>query len=213
MKLHANARLTPFQRTLMRRRVREDGWSVTDTADAAGCSERTMYRWLNRFDAGEELTDRSSAPWSVPGRTSREGRGGDRAAAPVAVHQHPDRRGAGSPTSTVGAVLKRLNLNRLSKLEPLEPPNRYCRRHPGELIHVDVKKLGRFRRPAIASLAVDRAPTPTTWDGKPCTSASMTPLVSPMSKSSTTRPPPPRWGSSNVRSLGSRCAASPSNVS
>jgi transposase InsO family protein len=50
-------------------------------------------------------------------------------------------------TSTVCAVLKRLGLNRLSKLEPPEPPNRYCRRHPGELVHVDVKKLGRFNRP------------------------------------------------------------------
>jgi transposase InsO family protein len=53
----------------------------------------------------------------------------------------------GLATSTVCAVLKRLGLNRLSKLEPPEPPNRYCRRHPGELVHVDVKKLGRFRRP------------------------------------------------------------------
>jgi transposase InsO family protein len=49
--------------------------------------------------------------------------------------------------STVGAVLRRLGLHRLSRLEPLEPPNRYCRRHPGELVHVDVKKLGRFDRP------------------------------------------------------------------
>jgi transposase InsO family protein len=50
-------------------------------------------------------------------------------------------------TSTVCAVLARLGLNRLSKIEPLEPPNRFCRRHPGELIHIDVKKLGRFRQP------------------------------------------------------------------
>jgi transposase InsO family protein len=49
--------------------------------------------------------------------------------------------------STVGAVLSRIGLHRLSRLEPLEPPNRYCRRHPGELIHIDIKKLGRFRRP------------------------------------------------------------------
>ena len=51
------------------------------------------------------------------------------------------------PVSTVCAVLKRLGLNRLSKLKPIEPPNRYCRRHPGELIHIDVKKLGRFTKP------------------------------------------------------------------
>jgi transposase InsO family protein len=53
----------------------------------------------------------------------------------------------GMAVSTVGAVLRRIGLHRLSRLEPLEPPNRYCRRHPGELIHIDIKKLGRFRRP------------------------------------------------------------------
>ncbi len=54
--------------------------------------------------------------------------------------------------STVCAVLKRLGLNRLSKLEPLEPPNRYCRRHPGELIHLDIKVLGRFSKPGKRAL-------------------------------------------------------------
>jgi transposase InsO family protein len=53
------------------------------------------------------------------------------------------------PTSTVCAVLVRIGLNRLWRLEPPEPPNRYCRRRPGELIHVDVKKLGRFDRPGL----------------------------------------------------------------
>ncbi len=52
-------------------------------------------------------------------------------------------------TSTVGAILARLGLNRLSRLEPPEPPNRYCRRHPGELIHIDIKKLGRFDQPGL----------------------------------------------------------------
>jgi len=55
----------------------------------------------------------------------------------------------GLATSTVCAVLARLGLNRLSRLEPPEPPNRYCRRHPGELVHIDVKKLGRFDRPGL----------------------------------------------------------------
>jgi transposase InsO family protein len=53
----------------------------------------------------------------------------------------------GLASSTVCAVLARLGLNRLSRLEPPEPPNRYCRRHPGELVHIDIKKLGRFGRP------------------------------------------------------------------
>ena len=147
MELHGNARLTPRGRTLMCRRVRDEGWTVREAAEAAGCSERTCYRWLARFDAGEVLADRSSAPRSVPGRTPP---------ATVAVIEQLRRLRWTSTriaaeldlaTSTVCAVLKRLGLNRLSRLEPPEPPNRYCRRHPGELIHVDVKKLGRFKRP------------------------------------------------------------------
>jgi transposase InsO family protein len=114
---------------------------------AAGCSERTCYRWLERFDAGEAMTDRSSAPHHVPGRTPPETEAvieklrrlrwtSTRIAAELDL-----------ATSTVCAVLKRIGLHRLSRLEPPEPPNRYCRRHPGELIHIDVKKLGRFNRP------------------------------------------------------------------
>jgi transposase len=147
VKLHGNARLAPVGRDLMCRRVREEGWTVAEAAEAAGCSERTCYRWLARFDAGQPMTDRSSAPRSVPGRTPVE---------TEAVIERLRRMRFTSTriaaeldlaTSTVCAVLKRLGLNRLSKLEPPEPPNRYCRRHPGELVHVDVKKLGRFNRP------------------------------------------------------------------
>jgi transposase InsO family protein len=120
---------------------------VAEAAEAAGCSERTTYRWLARFDAGEVLVDRSSAPRSVPGRTDPE--------VEVLIEQLRRLRWTstriaaelGMATSTVCAVLKRLGLHRLSRLEPPEPPNRYCRRHPGELIHLDVKKLGRFDRP------------------------------------------------------------------
>ena len=147
MELHGNARLTPHGRTLMCQRVRHDGWTVVEAAEAAGCSERTCYRWLARFDAGEAMTDRSSAPRSVPGRTTpgtealieqlrRLRWTSTKIAAELAM-----------ATSTVCAVLKRLGLHRLSRLEPPEPPNRYCRRHPGELVHLDVKKLARFNRP------------------------------------------------------------------
>jgi leucine-zipper of insertion element IS481 len=60
MLLHGNARLTPFQRLLLCVRVRDEGWTVAEAAEAAGCSERTAYRWLARHDRGEPLTDRSS---------------------------------------------------------------------------------------------------------------------------------------------------------
>jgi transposase InsO family protein len=147
MRLHGNARLTPFQRALLCDRVRDEGWTVAEAAEAAGCAERTAYRWLARHDVGAPMTDRSSAPIRRPTRT------------PASVEAEIERlrrlrwtstRIAATlelPTSTVCAVLSRLGLNRLWKLGPPEPPNRYCRRHAGELVHVDVKKLGRFRRP------------------------------------------------------------------
>jgi transposase InsO family protein len=147
VEIHGNAGLLPRQRALMCRRVREEGWTVAAAAEAAGVSERTTYRWLKRWDAGEAMTDGSSAPRRRPRRTSRQveqlierlrrcRKTSTQIAAELAM-----------PTSTVCAVLKRLELNRLWRLEPPEPPNRYCRRHPGELIHVDVKKLGRFDFP------------------------------------------------------------------
>jgi transposase InsO family protein len=149
MELHGNARLTPHGRTLMCRRVRDEGWTIVEAAEAAGCSERTCYRWLVRYDAGEAMTDRSSAPRSVPGRTAPETealieqlRRCRKTSVEIAAE-------LGLATSTVCAVLKRLGLNRLSRLEPPEPANRYCRRHPGELIHIDIKKLGRFDRPGL----------------------------------------------------------------
>jgi transposase InsO family protein len=147
MLLHGNARLSPFQRQLVCERVRLEGWTVEEAADAAGCSQRTVYRWLARHDAGEAMTDKSSAPHRRPTRT------------PARVEAQIERlrrlrftstRIAATlemAVSTVCAVLKRLGLNRLWKLGPPEPPNRYCRRHAGDLVHVDVKKLGRFHRP------------------------------------------------------------------
>ena len=149
MQIHGNARLLPRQRTLMCQRVRHEGWTVEQAADAFGVSTRTVFRWLRRYDAGEAMTDRSSAPGRVPGRT------------PVPTEvlieelrrlRWTSTRIAGElamATSTVCAVLSRRGLNRLSRLEPPEPPNRYCRRHPGELIHIDIKKLGRFDRPGL----------------------------------------------------------------
>jgi transposase InsO family protein len=147
VELHGNAKLTPYMRELMCRRVVDEGWTAAEAADAAGCSERTCFRWLARWRAGEVMTDRSSAPHHVANRTPVK---------TVAAIERLRRLGWTSTkiaaelemaTSTVCAVLVRIGLHRRSRLEPPEPPNRYCRRHPGELIHIDVKKLGRFKRP------------------------------------------------------------------
>lgn len=149
MEIHGNARLLPRQRALLCERVRRGNWTVGDVAESFGVSARTAYRWLARWDAGEPMTDRSSAPRRRPTRTPAEVEAligqlrRSRWTAPRIAAELQ------MPTSTVCAVLKRIGLNRLWRLEPPEPPNRYCRRHPGELVHIDVKKLGRFDRPGL----------------------------------------------------------------
>ena len=147
MKLHGNAKLTPIQRRLLVTRVLEEHWTVAETADAAGVSERTVYRWMRRWRDGDvELCDRASAPKRVRRTAAKTER----------LIEQLRRCRMTSPkiaaklrmaVSTVCAVLARIGLNRLSKLGPPEPPNRYERRRPGDLIHVDIKKLGRFVRP------------------------------------------------------------------
>jgi transposase InsO family protein len=147
MKLHANAALSLNQRRRMVVRVVAHGWSLTKAAAAAEVSERTCAKWVARYRAEGEagLRDRPSVPHSIPHRTAA-----DRVAA-IAALRRLRMTGAeiaaclGMALSTVSAVLKREGLGKLSRLEPPEPPNRYQRRHPGELIHVDVKKLGRIR--------------------------------------------------------------------
>ena len=148
MQVHGNAKLVPSMRLLMVRRVREESWKVAEVAAAQGVSERTVYRWLARWRAGDRrLVDRSSAPQRVPRRT---------APSVVALIERLRRLRMTSTriaaeldmaVSTVGAVLQRIGLNRLSRLEPPEPANRYERRHPGELVHLDIKRLTRFVRP------------------------------------------------------------------
>ncbi|HYF46058.1 MAG TPA: IS481 family transposase [Acidimicrobiales bacterium] len=147
MQIHGNARLLPRQRRLMCERIRHQGWPPAEAAAAFGVSTRTAYRWLARFDAGEAMTDRSSAPRSTPTRTAPEVEAQIERLRRLRFTSTRIAATLGMPTSTVCAVLARIGLNRLSRLGPPEPPNRYCRRHAGELVHVDVKKLGRFDRP------------------------------------------------------------------
>jgi transposase InsO family protein len=150
MKLLAHAKLGPKGRLVICQRVTEQGWSLTEAAEAAGVSERTACKWVGRFRAEGEagLADRSSEPRSIPRRTSE-----DRVAAIAALRRlrmtGPEIAGClGMALSTVSAVLRRIGLGKLSRLEPLEPPNRYERKRAGELIHIDVKKLVRIERGA-----------------------------------------------------------------
>jgi transposase InsO family protein len=149
MRLHGNARTCPHSRQLIVERVLEEGWSLAQAGAAAGVSERTAAKWLARYRAEgvDGLLDRCSAPLAIPARTPDE-----RVAAIAALRRL--RMTAAEiaellsmPLSTVSAVLARIGLGKRSCLQPLEPPNRYERRHPGELLHIDVKKLGKIGRP------------------------------------------------------------------
>jgi transposase InsO family protein/transposase-like protein len=144
MMLHGNAALSLNQRRRMVRRVVEQGWSITKAAEAAEVSERTCSKWVARYrlDGEAGLLDHSSAPASIPHRTPQE------RVEVIVCLRRLRMTGAeiafclGMALSTVSAVLLRVGLGKLSRLEPPEPPNRYERRQAGELLHVDVKKLG-----------------------------------------------------------------------
>jgi transposase InsO family protein len=147
MEVHARAPLSPIGRRRVVDRVVCEGWSVTAAAAAAAVSERTVYRWLARFrsDGQAGLVDRPPVPRRVPRRTPA-----DRVRAICALRrlrltaaEIAER--LSMPLSTVSAVLKREGLGKRSRLEPREPVNRYERARPGELVHIDVKKLGRIQ--------------------------------------------------------------------
>jgi transposase InsO family protein len=148
MNSHKNARLTALGRAELVRRVLEDDQPASQVAAAFGLCVTTVRKWVARFQAeGEDgLRDRSSRPHRLyrptPGAVveriaalRRERWTGKRIAAELGV----------SP-ATVSRVLRRLGLSRLRDLEPAEPVRRYERKRPGELIHLDIKKLGRFER-------------------------------------------------------------------
>jgi transposase InsO family protein len=144
MRLHANARLSPNGRRLLVDRI-ETGWDVRDAAEAAGISVRTARKWLARWRAEGELglLDRSSAPKTVANKTDA------RTVELIAALRNLRFSGPqiseliDRPLSTVCAVLKRIGMGRLGRLG-LEPAVRYERARPGELIHTDIKKLGRI---------------------------------------------------------------------
>ena len=146
MNVHKNAPLTPKGREGMVRSVIEGGLSKAAVAGQFNTTPKTVAKWVERFRAEgvDGLRDRSSRPLSLPSQTApatcamvealrRQRHTGKQIAAEVGVS-----------TATVSRILRRLGLNRIRDLEPAEPVRRYEREKPGEMIHLDIKKLGRF---------------------------------------------------------------------
>jgi transposase InsO family protein len=146
--IHKNARLTPHSRAELVRRVLVEGQSKTKVAAAFGVCLKTVGKWVTRFKAAGQdgLCDRSSRPKRLHCQTD------NRAVAQIETLRRTRWTGkqiakeVGVSPATVSRVLRRLGLNRLDSLEPTEPVRRYEREHPGELIHIDIKKLGRFNK-------------------------------------------------------------------
>jgi len=145
MNVHKNARLTPAGRALLADRVSQ-GWTARAAADAAGVSLRTARKWIGRHRRGGERRhhDRSSAPRRCPRRVAEqriaeiERLRRQRMTGPAIAQA------LGMARSTVGLVLRRLGLGKLRALEPKPAIVRYERDRPGEMIHLDIKKLGQI---------------------------------------------------------------------
>ena len=147
MNIHKNARLTPRGREILNGRL-ERGERPLDVATAMGVSTATVYKWRRRYRAEGPigLQDRSSRPNASPNKTP------DDIEAKVIVLRkerriyHRIATEAGVSKATVGRILTRHGLNRWRDLVPAEPVRRYERDKPGEMIHLDIKKLGRFNK-------------------------------------------------------------------
>ena len=145
MKLHGNAALSWSGRRRLAERVVVEGWTVSAAAEAAGVSARCARKWITRYrEEGEPgLRDRSSAPRRVANRTSSERVEAIMALRRLRFTAAEIAEVLAMALSTVSAILRRVGMGRLGRLG-LEQPVRYERQRPGELVHVDVKKLGRI---------------------------------------------------------------------
>ena len=168
MKLHANAALSLNQRRRLVGRVVEQGWSLAKAAEAAEVSDRTAAKWAARYRAAGEagLLDRSSAPAVVANRTD------ERRIEAIAALRRLRFTGPElaelleMPLSTVSGILTRIGMGKLGRLG-LEPARRYERARPGELIHIDVKKLGRIQGGAGKRVTgITRNPSPRRRDAE-----------------------------------------------
>ena len=207
MNIHKNARTTPYSRSQIVRRVTGLRETPKAVATALGVSQRTVAKWLARYRAEGEagLADRSSRPHGMPGATPadvveqvialrRQRITGKQIAAILKLS-----------SATVSRVLRKARLSRMRDLDPPEPVRRYEREHPGELIHIDIKKLGRPSAgwqvsrsgqassvSAIASPATGKNAAPPTAEararaGSSSTSASTMPRASPSARCWATR--------------------------
>ena len=146
MTLHRNARTCPSSRRLIAQRVLEEGWTLTAAAEAAGVSVPTARKWARRSARGESLEDRSSAPRRIANRTPA-----DRVEAVLVLRRirltaEQIAEQLEMAPSTVSLICKREGLGRMPRLEPQAPERRYERSRAGELLHIDVKKLGRISK-------------------------------------------------------------------
>jgi transposase InsO family protein len=146
MNVHSRAKTTPGSRELLIRRVQAEGWSRRKAAEAFGLSVRTTAKWLSRFrlEGVEGLRDRSSRPHRSPQETPEVLR--------IRVQKLRQKRltgleisqTIGLPRATVSRILRKAGLGRLRSLQPPEPVRRYEHERPGDLLHIDIKKLGRI---------------------------------------------------------------------
>jgi transposase len=226
MKLHGNAALSWSGRRLLAERVLVGGWTLTAAAEAAGVSVRCARKWVGRYrsDGERGLLDRSSAPRRVANRTAT-----DRVAAVLALRRlrmtaAEIAETLSMPLSTVSAVLRRSGMGRLGRIG-LEQSIRYERSKPGELVHIDVKKLGRIEggagkrvggrlagrsRPRRRDAAVATAARSA---GSSSTSPSTITAGSPTPRCSRTRKPAPRSAFCTARSLSTAATGSRSSGS
>jgi transposase InsO family protein len=141
MRVHGNAKTNVYQRRLLIRRVRQQGWTQRQAAEALGVSVRTVAKWLTRDRAA--LADRSSRPRRQPRRTSVTAEAAIVALRRTRVTAWQISAALRMPRSTVTRVLARAGLNRVALVEPTGPLQRYEWPHVGDLLHIDLKRLGR----------------------------------------------------------------------
>lgn len=166
MNVHNNARLTPRGRAILVERIVHEGLRAEEAAQACGVSVRTAYKWLRRYrqEGLAGLFDRSSRPRTCPHQT----REAQRQQIIELRRQRQTYRQisltVGVSMSTVARILRRAGLNHLAALEPKRPDNRYVHDNPGDLLHLDVKKLGRFKRPGHRVTGNRRMPSGIGWE-------------------------------------------------